>query len=130
MHPKINFALATNLQSIGTSTAFENAKFTPPEGVFFEENYLPTNASEVGLENSSTDYFTGIYQVTINAPKDTFKREALEAAQVVAEAFKRGVVLEYDGVAVRCHRVQQGVGFYSGDRYLIPVSVEWGALVK
>lgn len=123
----INAALAARLQALGLPTAFENAKFTPTAGVLYlEENYLPGETTSVGVASTSSDVFTGIYQVTVLAPLDGTKGPGMATAKQVAEHFPKGMRLTHaSGLKVTILRASQGPGFKRNDRWAIPVSIRY-----
>lgn len=123
----INAALAARLQTLGISTAFENANFTPTAGVLYlEESFLPGETTPVGVASTSSDDFTGIYQITVLAPLDGTKGPGMTAAKQVAEHFPRGMRLTHtSGQVVTILRTSQGPTFKRNDRWAIPVSIRY-----
>lgn len=124
---KIRAALSAQLATLGLPTQYENAKFTPTAGVtYLVETIIPASNTS-GLANASTTKLTGIYQVTVMAPRDTTKGEALAKAALVGNAFKRGTILSRDGQLVQIKRVEYAQAMIMGDRYALPISVYWFA---
>lgn len=126
----INAALAARLQVLGMPTAFENASFTPAVGaLYLEENFLPGETTPVGVASTSSDVFTGIYQVTVLAPLGGTKGPGMAAAKQVAEHFPRGMRLTHaSGLKVTILRASQGPGFKRNDRWAIPVSIRYRSI--
>jgi hypothetical protein len=124
-HRKINAALSVQISGTSYSVAYENASFTPPAGLYVMEAYLPAKTAHVGMATGSTDDYKGIYQVTVMAPKDGYKLEGYTAADSIAATFSRGTVLTYDGVTVRVEEASIAPPLPDGDRFAIPVTIEW-----
>lgn len=129
-HRKINAALSLHLSTLSYSIAYENAPFTPATGLYLSENYLPATTSEVGIETGSTDDYTGLYQINVHAPRDGYKFEAYTVADEVAATFSRGTVLANEDITVRVQRVSQSSPLNDGDRFVIPVTVDWRSLQR
>lgn len=125
---KIAAALATRLNTLSLPTQWENTPFTPTAGqVYVSEALLTGPTLSVGVANSSSNEFGGIYQVTVYAPLGGTKGAGLDVAQDVADAFTKGLKLTYGGLTVTILRTSQAPAFPSGDRWAIPVSVTYRA---
>jgi len=119
-------ALAQRLSLLNLPTAYENAPFTPVAGqAFIAENFLPVATLAVGIAASSADNYGGIYQVTVHAPKGGTKGEGFAMAQQVQKHFPRGLTLTYQGQSVTILQASQGPSFVEGDRWLVPVSINY-----
>jgi hypothetical protein len=128
INSKISAALATQLNTLGLPTHWENAKFIPPAGdIYLSETLLSGDTIPVGFASAASDEFGGVYQVLVYAPADANKGPARATADDVAAAFQRGDRLVYDGVTVTIQRTTQNPAFMSGDRFVIPVSVTYRA---
>ena len=128
INSKISAALATQLNTLGLPTHWENAKFIPPAGeIYLSESLLSGDTIAVGVSSAASDEFGGVYQVLVYAPADANKGPARATADDVAAAFQRGDRLVYDGVTVTIQRTTQNPAFMSGDRFVIPVSVTYRA---
>lgn len=126
---KLRAALSAQLATLGLPTQYENAKFTPTAGVtYLVEQVIPASNTS-GIANSDSSRLTGIYQVTVMAPRETTKGEALAKAALIGAAFKRGMILSRDGQLVQVQRCEYGPTFIVGDRYALPVSVYYFASV-
>ena len=127
-HRKISAALSTHLQSMPSlpSVAWENAPFDPVAGtVYISEHYLPANTSAVGVEDGSSDHFVGVYQLSIHANSGAYKLEAQTLADSIAAHFARGTSLTYEAQKVRIEVSSIASALQQGDRYMIPVSINW-----
>ena len=119
-------ALAQRLALLNLPTAYENAPFTPVAGqTFIAENFLPVATQAVGIASNSSDNFGGIYQVTVHAPTGSTKGAGYAMAKQVQDHFPRGLVLTYQGQPVTIMQSSQGPSFTDGDRWLVPVSVNY-----
>ena len=125
----IRAALATQLNTLGIPSAWENDKFKPTAGqVYLDEKLLPNQTLSVGISSNSSDNFGGIYQVLVYAPAGGGKGPAVAAAEQVVGAFPKGASLTYSGVTVRVLRASQNPSLIDGERYVIPVSINYRAL--
>lgn len=123
-------ALASRLAALALPTQYENSAFTPVAGVvYLSEALLPSTTVAVGVSTTSSDEFSGIYQVTVHAPKGGTKGPGMAAAKAIQDQFPRGLELVRDGIKVTVLRSSQAPGFIDGDRWLIPVSIDYRALV-
>jgi hypothetical protein len=128
----ISAAMATRLSGIpgGYAIQYENQSFTPPAGaVYLAENLNPTGVVPVALRSGGTDALEGFYQVLCYAPAGLNKGAALAAASAVEARFMRGDRLTSGGTTVAVLRIERSTGFRSGDRFVVPVSVYFRALV-
>ena len=127
-HRKISAALSTRLAAMPSlpSVAWENAPFTPVSGtVYLSESYLPATTTEVGIADYSSNQFIGVYQVSVYANSGDYKLEAQTLADSVAAHFSRGIALTYEGQKVRIEVSSIANALPEGDRYMIPVSINW-----
>lgn len=125
----IRAALATQLNTLGIPTAWENSNFKPTAGqVYLAEALLPNETLSVGVSGASSDNFGGIYQVLVYAPAGSGKGAAVAAAEQVVGAFPKGASLTYSGITVRVLRASQNPALIDGERYVIPVSINYRAL--
>ncbi len=129
-HSKINYALLTRLTTLPDTPpiAYENRPFTPTNGVLYlRENYIPANTASVGISNTDSSDYRGIYQVSIMAPMDTTKFDALNIIDAIESHFAKGTVLTYGGLSVKVQQVSTAAALRSGDRMMTPVSIDWRA---
>lgn len=123
---KISAALATQLNTLGLPTQFENSQFSPVSGItYLKEDLLPANNTSITLNQSVMH--SGIYQVSVYAPKDANKGSGYSVSQQVLNAFQRGLRLTYQGVTVTIVSASQTPAFISGDRWVIPISIFYKA---
>ena len=127
-HRKISAALSTHLSTmVGIpSVAWENAPFEPVSGaIYLAESYLPATTAPVGIADDSSDQFVGVYQVSVFARSDMYKLDAHTLADSVIEHFARGSTVLYEGQAVRIESSSIAPSQLDGDRFIIPVSINW-----
>ena len=125
----ISAALSARLNTVagGYQVQWENAPFTPPAGVYLAEAFLPATTLAVGVSSASSDEYSGIYQVTVMAPKGATKGPARAAADAVLAHFPRGLELTRDNIKVTVLRSSMGPALMDGDRYAVPLSIEYRA---
>lgn len=130
-HVKINTALALRLKALNLPTAYENAPFTPTNGVMYlRENHLPVPTLTPALESDGFEDYAGIYQVSVMAPAGEYKKKGMDTADQVRAHFARGLVLVESGVKVKIENASVGPALTSGDRFMVPVSVRYRAVVQ
>ena len=121
-------ALAARLATLAIPTQYENAPFTPTAGqTYLAEAFLPAERQAVGL--AKTDAIVGVYQVSVMAPKDGTKGPGYTAAKLVSALFPRGLRIDRDGVTVTILQSSQAPAMPMGDRWMVPVSMEFRAIV-
>jgi hypothetical protein len=128
----VSAAMATRLSGVsgGYAIQYENQSFSPPAGaVYLSESLNPTGVVPVALRSGGTDALEGFYQVLCYAPAGLNKGAALAAAGAVEARFTRGLRLTSGGTTVSVLRVERSTGFRSGDRFVVPVSVYFRAMV-
>lgn len=130
----INTALSSRLAAFQTAgsppVAWENAEYTPVHGtLYLRENFLPNIKDQVGLEDSSTDDYEGIYQVTVVDWRGNRRFDAQEQARLISLHFPRGAEYTYNGVKVRITSSSSAVASTENDNYQIPINVQWRAFV-
>jgi len=129
----INTALSVRLKQIQVADlppiAWENAPYTPIENtLYLQENFIPNIKNQVGLENSSTDDYEGIYQVLVRDTRGARRFNAQEQARLVAEHYPRGAEYTHNSVVVKIVRAQIAQGISDENTYNVPVSVYWRSL--
>ena len=128
----ISAALSANLNIYATANsvpvAWENVKYLPVTGAkYLRETLIPASTEQVELGAAGIDETLGIYQVDVFTPanSDLGKSEAQILADGVANQFKRGALLTYNGVNVRIRKVSPGGGAIDGAWYMIPITIEF-----
>ena len=128
----ISAALSANLNTYAAANsipvAWENVKYLPVTGAkYLRETLIPSSTEQVELGAAGIDETLGIYQVDAFTPahSDLGKSEAQILADGVANQFKRGALLTYNGVNVRIRKVSPGGGAIDGAWYMIPITIEF-----
>lgn len=123
---KISAALATRLATLNLPTQYENSQFNPVAGItYLKEDLLPANNTSTTL-NQSTMH-SGIYQVSVYAPKDANKGKGYATAKQVLDLFTRGLRLTYQDLSITIMSASQTPAFISGDRWVVPISIFYRA---
>ena len=130
----INTALSVRLQAIQSeglpAIAYENAAFTPTTGtLYLRENFLPNIKDPVGIAHSGADDYEGLYQVTVLSARGERRFEGQEQARLVSAHFPRGAEYTYNSIRVKVTSSRVGSPVQIEDRYSVPVTIEWRAIV-
>lgn len=105
----------------GTPIAWPNLDYDPSLGtVYYRPRYLPVDTSQVSMGSAGKDKTLGIYQIDIMHPKGGGRSGKIDP---LADHFKRGSVIAYNGVSVVVRTVALGTPINDGAWYAIPVSV-------
>jgi len=110
--------------------ALPNSKFEPVKGtLYLRVDMLPadTEGSSIGIGSGGTDDYVGIYLVNIFAPVDDpdGKFAAYTMADTVADHYKEGTLLTYNGRVVRCESTSLAPAIRSDDRWQVPVRIRY-----
>jgi len=107
-------------------TAWPNATFDPPSGLYIRVDGLPreTDAPMLG-DDSALDY-GGIYQITVMTPLGGYEAAALDAVEQITDHFHRGDI----GDGVRIRKTSVAPALKDGNRWAIPVSVYYRAILS
>lgn len=128
----ISAALSTQLATVsgGYAIQYENQSFDPPASApYLAESLNPTPTNVVALSTAGSEALQGFYQVLCYAPAGMTKGPAFSAADAVEAIFPRGLRLTYNGVEVTILRTERAIGFRSGDRFVVPISIYYWAAV-
>ena len=122
----ISAALDARTNSLSLPTAWENIAFQPVTGtLYIRPTLMPADTVQAGLGSSGLDEHLGIYQIDICAKASTGKGEATIKADVIADHFKRGLVLTYNGVNVRLSKTSRGLGKRDEAWFVIPIFITY-----
>ena len=104
--------------------AWENYNYTPVAGtLYLRPTNLPGSTDQATLGTAGTDLTTGIYQVDVFAEASKGKNAGLVMADNIANHFKRGTVLAYNGRTVKVTTVRRGLTDNSNGWYQVPVEI-------
>ena len=130
----INTALSSRLQEFQTAgqppIAYENAAFTPEDGVLYLlEAFIPNIKDPVGLSHSSADDYEGLYQITVNDSRSNRRFTAKEQARLLMLHFPRGAEYTFNAVKVKIVSASMAQGITEEGWYSVPVTISWRAIV-
>ena len=126
----ISAALDARTNSLSLPTAWENIAFQPVTGtLYIRPTLMPADTVQAGLGSSGLDEHLGIYQIDIIAPSANGKGTATIKADAIADHFKRGLVLTYNGVNVRLSKTSRGLGKRDEAWYVIPIFITYQSFI-
>ena len=107
--------------------AWENKSYTPAMGtLYLRPTSLPGTNTQSSLGTNGQDNAIGIYQVDVMAKPGTGKKASTMMADNIADHFKRGTKLTYNGCSVRIKGASRKAGRKTGDGwYMVPVEIEY-----
>lgn len=116
-------ALDTHLDSMdSTPIAWPNVPYEPSAGtVFLRPNFLPTETVQASLGSAGKDETNAIYQVDVVFPRGSGRTTLTDT---IADHFKRGTVLTYNGTSLRVRSVSMGPAILDGAWTFVPVSID------
>jgi len=121
----IQAAFDNRLQSMsgGYDIAWPNIEFEPDAGTtFLRPAFLPADTLQVGLGSDGLDDTRGIYQIDVVTPAGSGRTTISDE---VADFFKRGTTLSFNGVNIRIRSASIGPAIREGAWNFIPVSVSF-----
>ena len=96
--------------------AWENFGYEPTTGtLYIRPTLLAGDVVQASLGDSGQDMSVGIYQIDVFSQAGQGKKEALEMADTIANQFKRGTDLTYNGRNVRIRNVSRQVAINNAD---------------
>ena len=112
------------------STAFENVQFTPVPNVPYQRVNLLPAAPDNSIQGATNYFERGLFQITLCYPQGVGAGAAEANAQLLRTHFKRGsALLEEDLTITVIETPKVAPARLEGDRYEIPISVAFQALV-
>jgi len=128
----ISSALDSRLNTLSGSSpvAWQNTVYNPTKATLY---LRPTNLTgltrQAGLGTAGIDEYLGVYQIDIFAASGKGRKSAEAKADAIADHFKRGTDLVYNGITVRLGDVSRNSGTIDQDRFVISVSINYMAHV-
>lgn len=111
-------------------TAFENVTYTPKADVPFQKVNLLPAATVTRGHDGKTSRETGVFQVTLMYPQNKGVAAAQARAELIRRRFAARTFLDEAGVRVEIDsKPSIASAFIVGDRYAVPVSINYTALV-
>ena len=102
----IQAALDTQLNTRGELIAFPNVPFKPTNGtLYLKPKFFPAETLQASLGSNGKDETNGVYQVEVIIPLGSGRPQLVDT---IADLFRRGTVLTYNGVNVRIRSVSVG----------------------
>lgn len=129
-HQAISAALSSHLAAMPDlpPVAWENAEFQPVDGEsFLRESFLPGNGGILGMGDTGSNSFTGVYQISVFTKLGDYKLDAQNLVTDIADHFRRGQRITHSGQSVTLERVDMAQGRKSGGWWFVPVSIRWRA---
>lgn len=101
-------------------TQFENATYSPKEGVPYQQlHFLPAKPASLVIDDSTTEH-SGVFQITLRYPTGRGVKDALARAESYAKVFYAGAKFDEVYIIAPCSVNILGV---DGDRYGVAVSI-------
>lgn len=120
----IQAALDTKLATLtGVPIAYPNTPYKPQAGTaYVRASFIPNETLQASLGSTGKDETLGIYQVDVVVPRGSGRPQLLDT---VADLFKRGTVLTYNGVNLRIRSVSMASAILEDEWYFVPISVNF-----
>jgi hypothetical protein len=128
----ISAALDVRLNTLSGSSpiAWENIAYKPVKSkLYLRPTHLPAPTVQSGLGTAGIDEYLGIYQIDVFAMAGEGRGKAEAKVDLIADHFKRGTDLLYNGVYVRLGNVSRNSGLIDEDRFVISVTINYMAHV-
>ena len=101
-------------------TQFENATYSPKEGVPYQQlHFLPAKPASIVIDDSVAE-LSGVFQITLRYPAGEGVKDALARAESYAKVFYAGAKFDEVYIIAPCSVNILGV---DGDRYGVVVSI-------
>jgi len=116
-------ALDSRLDSMdSTPIAWPNIPYEPQGGTaYLRPAFLPAETLQASLGASGKDETNAIYQVDVVFPRGSGRTTLPDT---IADHFKRGTVLSYNGTKLRVRSVSIGPAILDGAWLFVPVSID------
>jgi len=121
----IEAALMTQLSTLADAPdiAYPNINYEPTIGsAYLRANMIPVDTIQASLGTSGKDETNGILQIDVVHPAGEGRSILPDS---IADHFKRGTVMTYNGVNVRVRSVSIGSAIREEAWYFVPVSIDF-----
>jgi hypothetical protein len=121
----IQAALDNRLNTIsgGYDISWPNVPYEPDgTSTFLSPNFIPNETLQVGLGSNGKDETNGLYQIDVVYPAGSGRTTVTDS---VADHFKRGTVLSYNGVNIRVRSVSIAQAITDGAYHFVPITVDF-----
>jgi hypothetical protein len=129
----LNSALVAYGNAEGSTVAlanivWANTNYTPVIGTaYIDVAFVPATSASVGIGADTQNREIGFYQLMIHVPSGEGKAVVVSIVEEIKEYFKRGTVIAYGSVSVRCTRFQILPTVSSPDWFTQFIRIEWRA---
>ena len=114
-------ALDTHLNDMDdTAIAWPNVEYKP-SGLYLIPTFLPGQTSQASMGANGKDETTVLYQIDVVSKRNTGRSSKPDT---IADRFKRGTILQHNGLKMRVRSVSIGPSIFEGDWYFVPVTVD------
>ena len=128
MSSKVAKILTMRLAESGLPIAAENTPFkSATDQLYVHEQLLGDTSPVRQIAGGPRNNRSGLYQLTVMAPKDGTKFPARRAIDALEALFFAGYASTQDGVTVSIRRTVMGPTFDEGDRFAVVLTVEYMA---
>lgn len=105
-----------------TPVAWPNVPYEPSAGTtYVRPTFLPATTVQASLGASGKDETNAVYQVDVVYPRGAGRTTLPDT---IADHFKRGTVLTYNGTSLRVRSVSIGPAILDGAWVFVPVSID------
>ena len=108
--------------------AWEGKNYTPSNSIYLQSFLLPAETISVGVEAGGSDVLAGLYQVTVNVPKNSDKNVWLTETAKVKARFARGTILNVGGTRIVISKTWSSTANISETYYGVPISIRYRAI--
>ena len=113
-------ALDSHLNTLNVApVAWPNIKYEPTT-TYLRPSFLPTDTIQAGMGSTGLDVTNIVYQIDVVTPKGSGRTTMTDD---VANHFKRGTIIAYNGVKLRVVSVSIASALLDGAWYFVPVTV-------
>lgn len=131
--PLIRAALEKRLALLtpALSTSYQNASFTPVVGTPYQAATLLPAKPDNSVMGSTQYLAIGLFQISLFYPTGAGSAASEARAELLKAHFQRGLSFVESGVSVLVtHTPAIAQGMPDGDRWHVPVTVRWQALIR
>jgi hypothetical protein len=122
------FTVRMNELANRPAVAWPNVKFEPnAKKPYLRINIIPAETVQASLGAEGKDETNGICQVTVFAPAGSGRTDLPD---IIADHFKRGTVLSYNGTNIRLRSPSIGPAIQDGAFYFVPVSIPYQSFTE
>ena len=108
--------------------AWEGKDFAPSNSVYLAPFLLPAETIGLGMESGGADVLAGLYQITVNVPKNSDKNTWINETAKIKTRFVRGTILNVGGTRVIISKTWSNTAIISDIYYSVPISIRYRAI--